>query len=180
MIAADLSLSGWSAISTFVLAITTALALVGVAVQIRLARATTKQTLTYNYTERFAKPELLPFHQKTRSLFNLGGATADERFETFANWSTEDQLGALLVPNLFEELAGMYNQGLLHRRITKEYFGRTAHAFWDEGEWFILALRASYPRYYEQWERMLRDMGFLPKDGCANAVVGGAICCLSR
>jgi len=157
----DLRLADWGEIAQIALAITAVLAFVGAIVQIRLARSASRQVLTYNYTDRFANPELLPYHQKTIDLFNLGGADADQRYEAFLGWRNEDQLAALLVPNLFEELAGMYNQGLLHKGITKDFFGQTAVDLWNIASWFIERSQQSNERYYVQWQRMLEDMDLL-------------------
>ena len=157
-----LKLADWASIAEIVLAVIAVLALIGAVAQVAVARSVSRETLTYNYTERFATPEFLSFHQKTADLFALEGASADGRYAVFQGWKYEDQLAALLVPNLFEELAGMYNQGLLHKGITKDFFGLTALDVWNRGSWFIERSRKSNPRYYEQWELMLRDMDLPP------------------
>ncbi len=161
MLFSYLKLADWASISEILLAAIALLALGGAALQIFAERSTTRETLTYNYTERFATPALLAYHQMTEDLFRLEGASGDQRYEVFQGWKYEDQLAALLVPNLFEELAGMYNQGLLHKKITKEFFGLTALDVWNRGSWFIDRSRQSTPEYYEQWELMLINMRLL-------------------
>jgi hypothetical protein len=159
----DLNLAGWAAVSQVALAVTAFFALLGAAMQVRATRSASREVLTYNYTQRFAKPDLLPYHQKTAELFRRDGTSAEKQYRHFQKWKYEEQLAALLIPNLFEELAGMYNQGLLHRRISKEFFGYTSLELWERGHWFIELSRRSNPKYYEQWELMLQDMSLLPR-----------------
>lgn len=164
---ADLRLSDWADISQLALVLIAALALIGAVVQIREARAVGRETLTYNFTHRFSHPEFLPYHQKTSDLFDHEGQnkTADEQWESFHAWRVEDRIAALLLPNLIEELAGMYNEGLVHKRIAKDFFGYTALDFWNLGWWFIERSRMSHRNYYSQWQTMLEDMGLLRVGG---------------
>ncbi len=168
----DLHLTDWAAIAQIVLAVTALLALVGAAIQIKVARSASREALTYNYTQRFATPELLPFHERTDKLFRLDGVSAKKSYKRFQRWDYEDKLAALLVPNLFEELAGMYNQGLLHKGITKDFFGATALDVWKRGYWFIDLSRKSNPKYYEQWQLMLEAMNLLPKAASSKSAPG--------
>jgi hypothetical protein len=157
---AFLHLDDLAAISQIVLALIAALALIGAAAQALVTRSATRQTLTYNYTHRFADPTLIPFRQKTTDLFSVKGTTEDERWQAFRESSLTEQVEALVLPNLVEELAGMYNHKLLNRKIAKDFFGFTAHQLWSEGWWFTQRSREYYAEYYTQWEKMLVDMGF--------------------
>jgi len=134
--------------------------------QVLQARSAVRETLTYNFTHRFSHPDFLLYHQRTSDLFNLAaqGKSAEERWMEFNTWKVEDQMAALLLPNLFEEMGGMYNEGLLHKRIAKEFFGHTARDFWDVGWWLISRYRKSDPTYYRQWQSMLEDMELLSAD----------------
>lgn len=156
-----LTLADWSAIAQIVLAATALSALVVGVVQILVTRSTSRRELTYNYTNRFSSPELLRYHEKTAELFKPANATADARYQDFLAMGREDQLAALLVPNLFEEMGGMYNQGLLDKRIAREFFGDAAKEVWDSGSWLIDRWRATDPTYFKQWQLMLEDMGLL-------------------
>jgi hypothetical protein len=163
---AHLKLADWAAISQLALVGIAALALIGAAVQISKARSAGRETLTYNFTQRFSHPEFLPYHQKTSDLFDLEGQgkTADEQWAAFHSWRVEDRIAALLLPNLIEELAGMYNEGLLHKQITKDFFGYTALDFWRLGWWFTSRSRSSHRNYYIQWQMMLEAMELLSAD----------------
>jgi hypothetical protein len=169
----DLKLADWAAISEIALVVIAALALLGAGLQVWQARAAARETLTYNFTHRFSHPEVLCYHQRTSDLFDLAAkeTTAEERWLEFHAWKVEDRIAALLLPNLIEEMAGMYNEGLLHKRITKDFFGYTALDFWELGWWFISRTRLSHRNYYCQWEAMLEDMDLLLPTGL---VPGGA------
>jgi hypothetical protein len=156
------NLANWADIAQIVLAAIAALALAGAAAQILLARAATRQTLTYNYTERFANPEMRSYIRSTQELFALGDKTADEKWREFKSWPGERRLEALVLPNLLEEMAGMYNRRILHRQATKDFFGYTALRLWTSGEWLVKRMREeSNPNYYIQWEQMLKSMKLL-------------------
>jgi hypothetical protein len=159
----DLKLADWAAISQIVLVVIAALALLGAVLQVWQVRAAARETLTYNFTHRFSHPEILSYHQRTSELFDLTAQkkTAEERWSEFHAWKVEDRMAALLLPNLIEEMAGMYNEGLLHKRITKDFFGYTAYDFWELGWWFISRTRVSHRNYYCQWQAMLEDMDLL-------------------
>lgn len=163
MSAAYLHLVDLASIAQIVLAGIAALALIGAFAQVLLTRSDTRQTLTYNYTDRFADPALIPFRQKTSDLFVLDETSEDEKWEIYRQWSVEDKVEALVLPNLVEELAGMYNNGLLNKKIVEDFFGFTANELWNDGWWFIRRSRETYAAYYSQWEKMLRDMGFQPR-----------------
>jgi hypothetical protein len=156
------NLANWADVAQIVLAVIAALALAGAVVQTLLSRAATRQTLTYNYTERFANPAMWVYIRSTQELFALGDKTADEKWREFNSWPRERRLEALALPNLLEEMAGMYNRRILHKQTTKDFFGYTALRLWTNGEWLIKRIREqSNPNYYIQWEQMLKRMGLL-------------------
>lgn len=157
---AFLHLDDLASIAQIVLAGVALLALGGATAQVLTTRSATRQTLTYNYTDRFSDPALIPFRVKTIDLFALDGHSEDERWRIVSRWPLEERIAALVLPNLVEELAGMYNQGLLNKEIAKDYFGFTASDLWNSGWWYISRSRETYTEYYVQWELMLEDMGF--------------------
>jgi hypothetical protein len=113
-------LDGAAQVAQIVLAASAVVAVMVATGQVLSARSATKQTLTYNYMERFNSPELLPFHQKTADLFrSRTPADEGERYADFLKWDQKDKLAVLVVPNFFEEVAGMYNHGLLDRNVAQ-------------------------------------------------------------
>ncbi|HKF84060.1 MAG TPA: hypothetical protein VKB23_13990 [Solirubrobacterales bacterium] len=156
----DLKLADWAAIAQIALAVLALGALVGAMVQIRAARSTSQVAITYNYTERFS--EVTRKHlADAYGLLLLGGEAPEDRFLAFLDWDPLKQLDALVVPNLIEEIAGMYNHGLLHRAIAEDFFGVLAAEMWQTGSWFITRYRdhADDRDFYCQWEKMLRGIG---------------------
>jgi hypothetical protein len=149
---ATLNLANWASIAQIALALTALLALVVAAIQIVTARSVGRQTLTYNYTHRFSSPELLRYHEKTGELFAPSEDRAEERYRKFLALGRADQLAALVIPNLLEELAGMYNHGLLDKRIAKDFFGETARDIWVGGSWLV-------ERWAENRSEVLRAVG---------------------
>lgn len=162
MTIADLKLADWAAIAEMGLALIALLALIVAVVQILTARSAARQTLTYNYTHRFASPELLDYHRRTGELLAPSDEGAEERHSRFLELDRADQLAALVIPNLLEELGGMYNHGLLDKKIAKDFFGEIARDIWVRGSWLIERQRRDDPSYYEQWKLMLEKMALLP------------------
>lgn len=158
---ADLKLADWAAIAEMGLALIALLALVVAAAQILTARSGNRQILTYNYTQRFSSPELLQYHAKTGELLAPSTDSADERYRRFLKLNRADQLAALVIPNLLEELGGMYNHGLLDKKIAKDFFGEVARDIWVRGSWWIERQRQDDPTYFEQWRLMLEKMDLL-------------------
>ena len=162
----DLHLSQWAAISQIALALIAFGALIGAIAQIRAARSGSRVAITYNYTERFSA--ITSQHLTAAyNLFDLGSETADEKFTAFLQWDPPKQLDALMIPNLIEEIAGMYNHKLLHKEITADFFGVLAQDMWELGAWFIERYRthANDLNFYSQWELMLVDLGRAPDAG---------------
>lgn len=163
MSTANLKLADWASIAEVSLAVIALLALIVAVAQILTARSAARQALTYNYTHRFSSPELLQYHQKTGELFAPSEDGADARYQQFLELGRAEQLAALVIPNLLEELGGMYNQGLLDKRIAKDYFGEIARDLWEHGFWLIERWRRTDPSYYEQWGLMLEKMKLSPR-----------------
>lgn len=65
------------------------------------------------------------------------------------------------MPNLIEEIAGMYNHKLLHKKIAEDFFGVLAADMWALGWWFIDSYRTKTNdlNFYRQWECMLIQIG---------------------
>jgi hypothetical protein len=79
----------------------------------------------------------------------------------FRDMSIVERLEVLVVPNLCEELGGVYKHGMVEKGVTKTAFGHTAKVLWDEFGWLIESARREDPDYYRDWQNMLIDMGYL-------------------
>ena len=155
-----LKLTDWAAVAQIALAIIALAALIAGIAQLKAARTSSRVEITYNYTERFstlARDHLAAFYD----LALIPGKTPSERLSTFLSWETDKQLDSLVVPNLIEEIAGMYNKNLLHKAIIREFFGVLACDLWQKNAWFIVEYRrhTDDQAFYRQWEKMLKSIG---------------------
>jgi hypothetical protein len=154
----DLHLADWASIAQIVLAITAVLALAGAIWQTHASGSATRASITFGFTTRFSSPEFLPYIGKTMELVKPSKDSAEVRFAAFHEMDREEQLAALVVPNLIEELAGMYNRGLLNKKITKDYFGDFARDLWVSGSWLFGSWREKDQEFFAQWYLMLKRM----------------------
>jgi hypothetical protein len=166
----DLNLAGWADVAHIVIAVVALPALIATYLQVRSSREASKGdrektqvSLTYQYSERL--PALIIDHMRdTKKLDRIDNP--DKKYAVFSRWPSDKYLRALAVPNLIEEIAGMFNLGLLHKPLATDFFGGAARDLWDEWLWFIERLRASEKDadYYVQWELMLQQLGYLHKN----------------
>ncbi len=131
--------------------------------QVRLTRALAKQTLAYQYFERFSRYSLeAPY--ETAKMFTLpppiGKAEAQTRWDKFKSWERNDKAKVrdiMFIFNFFEELGGVYRQGAADRHVIDEYLGKFALEFWNQLHWFICRIRKEPNRsstLFEDWEKM--------------------------
>jgi hypothetical protein len=97
--------------------------------QVRLTRAIAKQTLAYQYFERFSRYSLDdPYAAAKAFPFSRpdGEAEEDRRWEEFKRWEADNPTKVrdiLFIFNFFEELGGVYRHGAVDRRVINEYLG---------------------------------------------------------
>jgi hypothetical protein len=126
--------------------------------------------LAYNYFARYESPDLFACRAATRAFFvlpksddqgeeeSLQREAIEERLEAMRGYAFPDLLSIFLIPNFFEELAGMYNRGLIDREVTKHYLGAVSLAVWNDLYWFVGRERQKNPNTYIEWLEMLRDV----------------------
>jgi hypothetical protein len=133
--------------------------------QIRLTRAVARQTLGYQYFERFSRYSLdTPYATAKAFSFPRPKTEAEEqqRWDQFKRWQKEDpptrSRDVLFIFNFFEELGGVYKHGAVDRRVVNEYLGKFALNFWSELPWFVRRLREDQEAatLFEDWEAMSR------------------------
>lgn len=154
-----------SATAQWITAISAIVALLGALVTILDSRRTTRQRLAYEYVARLEDPMLIE-HQATMSSFLRGGlqppSISDAQWEAMNSaaraetaegvWNhlstspdVDDRktlLQILVYPNMLEGLAGMYNHGLLDRRIIKTHVESEARDFWEAAGWWLDLIRS--------------------------------------
>jgi hypothetical protein len=132
--------------------------------QVRLTRSIAKQTLSYQYFERFSKYSLEDSYVRAKTfVFPPPGDKAEEqrRWDRFKHWEKSDPSKAsdlIFILNFFEELGGVYKRGVVDRQVIREYLGKFAFAFWKQLDWFVPRIREdrSAPTLYEDWEAMCK------------------------
>jgi hypothetical protein len=79
--------------------------------------------------------------------------------ETFNALPLAEQLGWLRLPNLIEEIAYLYNCGVLDRDVAAELVGTYVERLWASCAKLLRELRISEnrPRVFIEWERMQGD-----------------------
>ncbi len=114
---AVLSLDGWGDIAQFVIAVGGVGALIGVYLQLRLGHATSRRARVYDYADCFNKREML------RASAEYVGYWESHTFADFDAMSLADQLEHLMMANLIEEVAFLYNRNLLDRNVAADILG---------------------------------------------------------
>jgi hypothetical protein len=79
--------------------------------------------------------------------------------ETFDALPPAEQLGWLRLPNLIEEIAYLYNCGVLDRDVAAELVGVYVERLWASCAKLLRELRVAEgrPRVFIEWERMQAD-----------------------
>jgi hypothetical protein len=126
--------------------------------QIRLMRATSRETRVYAYMDRLNQENTVPLIAKTRDFWMLGGEEGPEEWEKRTDRLTRHEL--VLVMNLFEELGQMYADGRVDRRLARRLLGHTSQSFFGEAKWFIDHMRQARGDHslWEDWEAMNRRL----------------------
>lgn len=132
--------------------------------QVRLTRAIAKQTLAYQYFERFRGYSLEdPYAAAKAFSFDRPDTEteAEQHWKKFKRWEAQDPTkvkNILFIFNFFEELGGIYRRGAVDRQVINEYLGKFASQFWDQLDWFVKRIREDRkaPTLFEDWEEMAR------------------------
>jgi hypothetical protein len=136
-ISATLSLDGWGDIAQFVIAIAALLALLGAVAQVKAVRSTARRARAYEYSDRFNRPETILMSARYTEFWEHNS------YEDFAALPREDRSEWLVLPNLIEEAAAMYNRNLVDRDVTAEVLGPLAEAMWTRSIPLVVGSRKS-------------------------------------
>jgi hypothetical protein len=150
---AVLSLDGWGDIAQFVIAVGGVGALIGVYLQLRLGHASGRRARVYEYADRFTDSKMLQASGEYVEYWE--GHT----FSDFAALSTVAQLDRLMMPNLIEEVAFLYNRNLLDRNVAADLLGFYVERLWDVSSPLVSEVRRAENRatFYSEWEEMQED-----------------------
>lgn len=150
---AALALYAWADVAQFVIAIAGGLALLGAAAQVRLSRANARRARVYEYADRFNEREML----RLSALYI--DAWKNSSYEEFKALDRADRSESLMLPNLIEEVAFLYNRKLLDRDVAAEILGIYVERLWSVSIPLVTELRRekNNPSVYAEWEEMQRD-----------------------
>lgn len=150
---AVLSLNGWADLAQYVLAISAVVALVGAAAQLRISHHQARRERVYAYADALNQLDLLLATEKHRE--NWAKWSVDD----FKQLTTHEEAEQLRLPNLVEEIAYLYNQKVLDRRVAAELLGVYVEKLWVASKDLVEELRVSEnrPRLYVDWEAMQND-----------------------
>jgi hypothetical protein len=148
-----LSLDAWGDIAQFVIAIAGVLALLGAAAQVRLSRVNARRARVYEYADRFNQRQML------RSSAAYMDAWENDFYESFKALDRADRLEWMMLPNLIEEVAFLYNRKLLDRNVAAEILGIYVERLWTVSIPLVSELRRekNRPSLFSEWEEMQRD-----------------------
>ncbi len=150
---AVLSLNGWGDISQLVIAVSGLVALLGAAAQLRLSRANALRNRVYEYADRFNTPEILQLSAQYKKYWK------ENSYAEFAALDDAQQLDWMLLPNLVEEIAFLYNRRLLDRNVAAELLGVYVERLWQASQPLIGDVRQTEGRttIFREWEQMQAD-----------------------
>jgi hypothetical protein len=153
VVASTLSLDGWGNIAQFVIAIGGVLALIGAFAQLRLSRANARRGRVYEYADRINSPKILRASGRYREYWK------SHSFEDFSSLDLAEQLECLMLPNLIEEVAVLYNRNLLDRDIAAQLLGTYVEMLWKASIPLVSEVRRKESRatIYSEWEEMQDD-----------------------
>ncbi len=156
----------WATIMGSIAAAVTALiagvAAAGAFLGLRQNRARDRETRAHRYLERYNSPPEISSRTRVHDFFMSGprtGRLGRRRWERarIGEWegmTHAEKLDTVQGLNFWEELAGMYNLGLVDDEIVSEYFGTAALSIWAGTRWFVEYLRRDQPATMEQFEKM--------------------------
>lgn len=125
--------------------------------QIRQGRQLERERLVGSYLERLNSGELFDSMAESRELLNIQDADQrKDRWNNFLTLGLRDQQRYFRVMNLFEELATLFNDGLVSERSVRRLIGRASVAYWNEVRWFVDRYRQEVgdADAFSEWQTM--------------------------
>jgi hypothetical protein len=155
----------WSAYGTCAAAVVTAVAVVLAGVTIASARREARRTRAYAYMERHYRQDFATLVSEARRFWRLRPdrvtdaasmkAAEAARLVQWKNMPRLKKSEILLVFNFCEEIAGMFNSGLLDEEITKKMLAPAIITYWNEAGWLIESLRGERSaKVFGEWAHM--------------------------
>jgi hypothetical protein len=116
-----------------------------------------RQELAYRYFERLMDPRMVKYINRWMDLATLkDDESADKKYEEWRRSSYKARMTSLVVPNFFEELAGMYLREVADCDVIRSFLADAAVNSFTRGRWLIHRERErlANDRLFDMWERL--------------------------
>jgi hypothetical protein len=123
------------------------------AIEVRISRASSRLTRLYAYADRFNRPETLAASASYRDYWERHSV------DDYLALPRTERLELMMMPNLVEEVAFLYNRRLLDRNVAAELLGIYVETLWDASQAAVIKLRIyrNNPALFSEWEEMRAD-----------------------
>jgi hypothetical protein len=150
-----LVLHTWGELGEAVLAVTAIIAL-GVAwFQLQAGNNTARRERVYAYQERVNAVE---FRREAVRYRQYWETHSYEQYKDNATTTRLERNELLILPNLMEEIAALYNRKLLDRNVAAETLGIYVDELWTASTHFIAGLRADHgDKAFCEWQEMVEN-----------------------
>ena len=149
-----LALHQWADIAQFVIALAAGLALIVAAIELWRRALNARRDRAYQYSDRFNQLDVRRMAAEYRKYFE------DEKhtYEDFMGLDRVRRNELLMLPNLIEEVAALYQRKLIDRDVSAEVLGVYVEELWAPSREFVMEARVKRRRdAFEEWERMAED-----------------------
>jgi len=142
----------------------TSLSVVYLAEQIRVSIEQEKIKRSYDYFARYNSEPFRETITEALSFIRDTGRTRDQRWDLMWNKNNPDQKKTrslvTLYFNFFEDMAILYNRGLLNKNFIQSFFKSISLTAYNDGKDCIDKLRTEEhrPTYYKEWEKMNKEI----------------------
>ncbi len=149
-----LSLKAWADIAQLVVAIAAIFALFGALAQLLVSRAQARRVRVYEYSDRI-NGEILGRIAAFQDYWD------EHSYAQYRQLNRQHRLEGLFVANFIEEIAALYNRGLLDRDVAAEVLGIYVERAWTSAAKLVHGIRTNdslgNPTAYCEWEAMQKD-----------------------
>ncbi len=147
-----LTLTQWSDIAQSVIAGAAIAALFGTIALVSITHRNARRARTYEYADRFNTAEMRKRAGEWREYLEANS------YEDFKGRKWVERNDILLLANVIEEVAAMYNRGRLDRNVAAEAVGVYIEGLWEASKPFVIAARADKRAdLFWDWEAMAAD-----------------------
>jgi hypothetical protein len=173
--------SDGSEIALWVTAGAAVIALIGAGLTILDNRSVARHRVTHEVVARLEAPELIESKAVMSSFLRGGLQPPSIPDATWATMNEDARLAAaplmwqhlygssdlddrrtvvqiMAFPNMLEEVAGMYNDGLLDPKIVKTAVEAEANNFWDRASWWLAIIRSPENNVFDDLKLMIEQL----------------------